>query len=145
SKKNLDLKNLIGRAGRSRAELKDTFDYGYVIVKLENAKTFSQRYNGNSSLNNTSILEKDISLIHDDQKDLVEAVVNDDFDDDLQITRTQADRISKADLDLSITYVLDNIFADKNGIERVNSRKLSKSIKDGIRRALRTIYVSHLR
>ena len=81
NKKSLEIKNLIGRAGRSKSTV-GTFDYGFVIVPQENYDNFLKRINIVTEIKNTSELdEEDFTSLPEDVKDLVEATRNNTFDD----------------------------------------------------------------
>ena len=106
NRKNLDLKNLIGRAGRSTA-LKNTFDYGFVIVGESNVSSFRKRMQGSSSLSETSAIDDEIGNISEDLRDIAEAIKDDSFDSELQLTRSQIERLISASLDDDVLFLLD--------------------------------------
>jgi replicative superfamily II helicase len=54
--KTLNLKNLIGRAGRVTQQ-DNQFDYGYVLIESKNKKLFTSRLNKESSLSPISNLD----------------------------------------------------------------------------------------
>jgi hypothetical protein len=140
----LGLKNLIGRAGRSNAN-SNSFDYGYVIVKERNAKTFSKRLNEPVLLAESSILDRDAD-IPDDFHDVVEAIINDhDFDDDLRLPKSQVTRLKSENVFDSVRYILDNLLIDHKPLKGSDYNKLSKTQKRAISDAFQCIFIEHLR
>lgn len=144
AQKNLDLKNLIGRAGRSTQE-KDSFDFGYVIVEKRNVKTFKSRIQEQSVIKSTSLLDENINSITLDMLDTVEAIKNDSFNDKLQLTERQVARISEADIDDSILIILNNLIIDNYAIKAADYYRIPKATRDKIKSAFHTIYIAHLR
>lgn len=140
----LSLKNLIGRAGRS-SQKKDYFDYGYVVVKDANVKTFCDRIKNKASLKSTSQLSEPISNIPEDLKDLAEAIVNDTFDEENQLPLSQVERINQAGIQNDIKFILENIFDDKILLTGNKYYKLEKHIREQIKQCFINIYTSHLR
>lgn len=140
----LSLKNLIGRAGRSSLK-KDYFDYGYVVVKNSNVKTFCNRVKSNASLKNTSQLSKPLSDIPEDLQDLAEAIVNDTFDGENQLPLSQIERINHAGIQNDMKFILENIFDDNILLTGNKYYKLEKRIRDQIKQCFINIYTSHLR
>ena len=140
----LSLKNLIGRAGRSSLK-KDYFDYGYVVVKDSNIKTFCKRIKNNAFLRNTSQLSEPISDIPEDLRDLAEAIVNNAFDEENQLPISQVERIKQAGIQNDIKFILDNIFENNTLLTGNKYYKLEKSIREQIKQSFINIYTSHLR
>jgi len=142
--KNLDLKNLIGRAGRNTL-LKNSFDYGYVVIENENRKTFQRRLNTQTNLTETSKLDEVLNNVEEDQKDIVEAIQEESFNDELQLPQNQVERLKEANTDSDISYILENFFVDGVPITGKYYYDLAKAKRDKIKRAFKTIYISHLR
>lgn len=140
----LALKNLIGRSGRTTLK-KSSLDYGYVILKKENVKTFKKRYKESVSINEISLLDEDMGSVSDDLKDIVEALKDDSFDDELHITDKQLERIESADVDTNIKYILDKLLVNDVPI----TGKAYYEIGDGVRRKIKSsfnlVYIQHLR
>ena len=144
-KKSLEIKNLIGRAGRSKS-LSNAFDYGFVIVPKENYNNFLKRLNIDTKIRNTSELDnEDFSSLPDDAKDLVEATRNNTFDDELQITELQKERIENANLDDDIKLILDNMFIDNNIINATNYKNMNNNTRELVKNSFKNIFVKHLR
>lgn len=145
NKKSLEIKNLIGRAGRSKSTV-GTFDYGFVIVPQENYDNFLKRINIVTEIKNTSELDEEyFTSLPEDVKDLVEATRNNTFDDELQITELQKERIKNADLDADIKLILDNMFIDNEIISASDYKNMDDSIREQVKNSFKKIFVKHLR
>lgn len=139
----LDLKNLIGRAGRTTNQY--IFDYGYAVVKRKNVKTFSKRYKEVFKITETSDLDIDIGDVEEDSKDIVEALRNDSFNDSLHLPQTQVDRLSDTQLDKEILFIMDNLLEHQQPITGNAYTKLDVSTKAEIKTSFKKIYLQHLR
>ena len=144
NQKILDLKNLIGRAGRSTEDI-NSFDYGYVVVEMKNIRLFKKRLKSSSTLSNFSLLDEETSNLDIDQIDIVEAIKEDTFNDELQLTNSQVERLRNADIDSDIKYILDTFLISAKPITSKDYYKLSKTERKKIKDAFKNIYVSHLR
>lgn len=142
--KNLDLKNLIGRAGRNTPS-KNSFDFGYVVIEQENRNTFQRRLNTPTTLTETSKLDEVLNDVDEDQKDIVEAIQEEAFDDLLQLPQSQVERLQAANIDSEIKHILENFFVDGKPITGKYYYNLSTPKRNGIKKAFKTIYISHLR
>lgn len=140
----MGLKNLIGRSGRTTA-LKGHFDYGYTIINKRNIKTFKARYGDIVLLSPNSTLDQPIDDVHEDLRDLVEAVKQESFDLDLHLTESQVERLKKADVDKDILSVLDALFVNGFLITAEKYYELGGYTRRTIKSALKNIYVQHLR
>ncbi len=143
-RKILDLKNLIGRAGRTTNKI-GKFDYGYVIIESINVNKFCKRLKSLSTISEQSKLDEHIENIPEDQKDIVEAIKNDTFDDELQLTDAQVERVKDSDLDQDILFILDNFFSEGKPITGKMYYDLPTKERIKIKEAFKKIYVSHLR
>ncbi|GDX36776.1 hypothetical protein LBMAG18_12870 [Alphaproteobacteria bacterium] len=142
--KMLALKNLIGRSGRV-SKHKNSFDYGYVIVEKENVKLFCSRIFNPVRLSEVSRLDGDNSEIDEDMKDVVEAIQNNSFDDELQLTKKQVERLQKADINNDIKFILDELIIDGRAIKAREYYQISDSDRKRIKTAFMRIFISHLR
>lgn len=143
--KTLNLKNLIGRAGRTSSS-NNNFDFGYVVIESGNKRTFINRLNKESSLSNTSILDDKTDSNNEDFIDIVDAIKNDTFNTELQLTESQIERISAADIDSEIIFILDNFLNKK--LEPLTVReyyKLNPVQRKKIKQSFENIYKAHLR
>jgi superfamily II DNA/RNA helicase len=142
--KNLNLKNLIGRAGRSTL-IKNAFDYGYVVIKDSNVKTFCDRMKNKASLKNTSLLDENVDHLPEDLKDLVEAIRENSFNDQLHITNEQVERLVKADIDNDLLLILDNLLINNRPLKANEYYQIKDSKRNKIKDAFKIIFISHLR
>ena len=94
NKRVLDLKNLIGRAGRSTTE-KNSFDVGYVVIESANKETFIGRMKEDSKISDRSLLEESSVDFDSDYQDEIDAIKNDLFNTDLNLPQSQVDRLNQ--------------------------------------------------
>lgn len=139
----LNLKNLIGRSGRSTKG--DEFDYGYTVIRNRNVKTFKNRFRESVKISAESSLDKDISQISPDVQDVVEALKDESFNDELHLTEKQVQRLNSSDLDKDIVYILDNLLYEGLPITGKRYYELKKSTKDKIKKSFKNIFIRHLR
>lgn len=142
--KRLNLKNLIGRAGRSTDRM-NNFDYGYVIVENRNKLTFIDRLVRESRIAETSLLDQNSDQLEEDYQDVVTAIKEDAFNNDLNLTNLQVERIEKSDLDDAIEYILDNMLVDGQPITGNGYYKLGDVKRRRIKKNFQEIYTAHLR
>ena len=141
----LELKNLIGRAGRTNPNF-PFFDFGYVIVPKKNIKNLFERLATKIEITNTSLLDTDdLSKIDEDMHDLVDAIRNDAFDDELQITNEQKERLKKPEVEENIKFLLDNMFFDQDLMSATTYGNLKQVDKEKITEAFKNIFIRHLR
>jgi replicative superfamily II helicase len=143
SLKALSLKNLIGRSGRV-SNIKNSFDYGYVILEEENVDSFCTRLDSASTISELSKLD-DILEIGEDMLDIVDAIRDDTFDDELQLTESQVDRLKKANNDDCIKFILDRLLIDQKAITASDYYAISKKDRVRIKEDFKKIFISHLR
>tara|TARA_B110000908_G_scaffold169938_1_gene228205 strand:- start:877 stop:3210 length:2334 start_codon:yes stop_codon:yes gene_type:complete len=142
--KNLDLKNLIGRAGRNTSSV-NSFDFGYVVIEQKNRNTFQKRLNTPTTLTESSKLDEVLTNVDEDQKDIVEAIQKEAFDDRLQLPQNQVERLKLANINDDIIYILENFFVDGKPITGKYYYNLSTPKRNKIKKGFKTIYISHLR
>lgn len=104
----LAFKNLIGRSGRLTD--KACFDYGYVYTK--NAKLLETRLNTDYQLSEQSILETEIE-VDSDNKELIESILNESFDDELNLPQSKLERLSEQNILEILQAILDIIHTEK--------------------------------
>lgn len=144
NKKNLDLKNLIGRAGRS-SDIKNHFDFGYVIIESKNVGRFCDRMKHITSLSESSQLDSNIDELDIDLKDISEAIKNDSFDNNLHLTESQVKRLSEAEISTSIEFILDNFLKNSTPITGKVYYNLDNDTRNQVKASFKNIYISHLR
>lgn len=140
----LDLKNLIGRAGRTTV-LDNCFDYGYIVIEEKNKRLFVERLTGVACLSDTSLLDEQSDTFDEDFRDVVEAIQNDTFNEELNLTETQVARLSSDQLNFDILYVLDNLMEGNRPLTGTAYYRLAENVRRGIKTAFHNIYASHLR
>ena len=140
----LNMKNLIGRAGRTTREI-NTFDYGYVIVEKKNKKTFIDRINKESNLSEISLLDVK-SENQNDFKDIIDAIKDDDFNIDLHLPNVQVQRLSDESLNEEILFILNHFVNQSGEILSVKEYyNLDDTIRDKIKNSFEKIFTHHLR
>lgn len=142
--KEITLKNLIGRSGRTLKD-KPEFDFGYTVVKSENVKTFSERISENVELTNVSSLDRELSEIDDDYSDIVEAVKNDTFNDDMHLPESQIERIRNSEIAQDVKYVMDNLMVGTKLKTAEEYYKLTNHFRGKIKKAIKRMYCYHLK
>lgn len=121
--KRLSVKNLIGRAGRSTELLK--FDYGSVVVK--DMSGFRKIMKEDEVLNEKSLLDIFEPNKDDDYNDFKDAINNESFDDDLNLTKNQVQRLSTNKVFIIIKNLLDIIFENN---EIISLELLNKDVNE---------------
>jgi replicative superfamily II helicase len=141
----LNLKNLIGRAGRTTIE-NDFYDYGYVIIERKNKKLFIERLNKEASLSNISNLDLTTDVNNEDFIDIVDAIKNDTFDSELHLTNSQIERINNSNIDNDVKFILDNFLNEElNPLTAKEYYHLKDSVRKKIKKSFETIFKVHLR
>lgn len=136
--KHLAVKNLIGRAGRSSQERR--IDYGIVIIASSKVSKFRDVLKQPSSLNEQSQLDDDGELNEDDN-DFKDAILNDTFSDQFNLTQNQIAKLSDTALNDIIKCVLDRLF---NNIDEKGSVNLSKEDRKAVVEAFHQLYSNYL-
>lgn len=144
NKKNLDLKNLIGRAGRTTST-KNVFDYGFVVVESSNKGSFISRINSESSISETSLLDETNDSFDEDFIDIIDAIRNDTFDVELNLTNTQIERLKSDDIEKEVKYILDNLMNNNKPLTGQEYYSISESTRKNIKSSFQNIYKTHLR
>lgn len=106
--KPLAVKNLIGRAGRSTE--RNEFDYGFVIINSpQNISRFREVMLQDEVLDSISSLEKD-NLHDEDFNDFKEAILNDTYSDEFNLTQKELEILTTGKIDGIIEAILNSIF-----------------------------------
>lgn len=103
--KQLSLKNLIGRAGRST--LKQEFDFGSIVVKKSNMTQLRNIINSPDVLENVSMLE---SEVEDDLKEFKDAIINDTISDEYNISEKQLNKLRDENSENIVKNILNTMF-----------------------------------
>ncbi|AZG33577.1 DEAD/DEAH box helicase [Shewanella psychromarinicola] len=142
--KELTLKNLIGRAGRT-TQTPNQFDFGYTIINKANVTTFRSRIISSIELDPTSKLDDDSKDIPDDYSDLITAIKTDTFNDDLHLTDSQVDRLKESNLKSDVRFVLDKLIDGDKAIGGHQYYEIKPSIRKKLKETLKKIYITHLK
>lgn len=136
--KNLALKNLIGRAGRS-SEV-NQLDVGIVVVEKSNLSTFTKRILAKCELSEKSILDADPDSLDDTTKEYVDAINNDRYDMQYDLPHAIVDGYKDIEIRESIEFIINNIIPDGRLISVDVFFNLENTCKDSIRNAFMKIY-----
>ncbi|CAD0009488.1 DEAD/DEAH box helicase [Flavobacterium chungangense] len=137
----LAFKNLIGRAGRLTEN--KIFDYGYVYTT--NAKLFSERIKTTFTLSEKSILENPKDGEHnEDDKELIDAINNNTFDDEKNIPISKVERLSTSVVLLAAKQFLDIFYRFPNDLRNSIGGASNKSNRDNAKISLKKIYEASL-
>lgn len=133
----LAFKNLIGRSGRLTD--KACFDYGYVYTK--NAKLLETRLNTDYLLLEQSILETEIES-DGDNKELIESILNESFDDELNLPQSKIERLSNQNVLSTLKAILDIIHTEEFGADLFGSG--NRENRNLVKQKLEEIYETSL-
>ncbi|SFF90615.1 DEAD/DEAH box helicase [Sunxiuqinia elliptica] len=142
SSKPLSVKNLIGRAGRST--LSNEFDFGYVIVgSISKMSNFRNIMNQDEILDEESSLEKSEQK-NDDYNDFKEAILNDTYSDEYNLTEKDLEKLSADSTEIVIKNILDTLF---EGEEIISLSQLNQDVRNRFKhyqffRELYSIYLN---
>ena len=138
--KNIEMKNLIGRAGRSTTN--PTFDYGIVVVKNQNISNIRTILNQGTLLNVESLLDTNREL-PEDLNDYRDAIKNDEFNDDYNLTKKVVDRMN-VDVYVLVDKVLNLLFYEGNIISGENFTNLDANSRKELYTLFQDIYKIYL-
>ncbi len=138
----LTLKNLIGRAGRSTSNSNE-YDFGYTVVNATNVKKFCELIQQDTSVSTTSGLDGDLQEVDDDLRDVIEAVRNDSFNDEMHLPQSQVDRLDDESIQEDILRVLNSLFVGSRIITRNEYYDLKE--RDKVKESFKKIFLRHLR
>lgn len=141
--KELGVKNLIGRGGRSTD--KPIFDVGIVLIKDSNKSNFRNLMLREDYLSNISYIDTNIGDQEIDVIDFKDAIKNDDFSLDYNLTNKEVKRLSDIDLNYYINLLLDSLIEDDKIISQGRYSKYSTQVKLNIYECFTKIYTKHLK
>ncbi len=110
SSKSLSVKNLIGRAGRSTTEQK--FDFGSVIMRNNAMSSFRKIIKKSESISEISRLDTQDKNLDEKYNEFKEAIKNDEFSDEYNLTNTDLEKLKADNVVLTIPTLLDEMFDD---------------------------------
>lgn len=140
----LDFKNLIGRAGRTTSEC--VFNVGFIICKKAYTAKIMDRINEECTLSATNNLDDPVDGFEDDEKDLVDAIKNNEFIDELNIPKIQYDRYAESPSTLELAEALIELLIP-NGYPLSGEAYslLSPNQRKEIKKCFSDLYISGLR
>lgn len=144
NKKSLDLKNLIGRAGRTTAT-KNVFDYGFVVVESSNKDSFVSRINSETCISEISLLDEASDSFDEDFIDIIDAIRNDTFDAELNLTNSQVERLKSDTIEKEVKFILDNLMNNDKPLTGQEYYSIDTEVRKSIRLSFQYIYKTHLR
>ena len=145
TQKVLALKNLVGRAGRSTNEI-NNFEFGFVVIRNENVDLFTSRIQEKPELSNSSAVDRPISSLPPDLKDLAEAIQKDQFNAEHDLPQSQVERIAASNIDKEIKLVLNSLLVDGVPMKGADYyTQYTEGFRKKVRIAFEAIYKSHLR
>lgn len=115
----LDLKNLIGRAGRS--SMYETFDYGIIVFKSKNK--FIEYLNEDYLVDAVSDPN-----VQEDEKRLKEAIVNDTLDEETNMPSETLEKMSQDEVLDSYSDILKNLFDEEDKIYSEMEKDYEKTL-----------------
>ena len=139
--KPLDIKNLIGRAGRST--LLPKFDYGIVVVKDSNKSDIRNILNTDSNIRAESLLDTTDEL-PEDVSNYREAIINDEFNDEYNLPIQDIEKLTKDCVFLIATELLDDLFYENVIITESQFTNIDKNVKNRIYDNFQKIYKYYL-
>lgn len=116
--KPLNVKNLIGRAGRSTQLSK--FDFGQIVIKDSSKTDLRKIINNDIRLSEISELDI-VTDPNDDYKEYKEAIKTGEFCEEFNLTNKEMERLQSPESSHYIKLILDNIFDSDNNIKQITS------------------------
>lgn len=135
--KALGLKNLIGRAGRT-SHSTNNFDYGFVIV--EHARPFTERFQERSMITAESVLDRDQEEIPEDWREFVEAIKEETIDDELNLPKSQVERLNGNEVMGAAGTVLSILFPDNDILTSAEYSRLEQPVRKKLKDAFHLIF-----
>ena len=136
--KPLNVKNIIGRAGRSTPH--PVFDYGQIVIKDTSRLKLRRILKNDIRLDEISQL--DIATeSNDDYKEYKEAIKNNEFSEEYNLTNKELERVSTQMVHVAISSILDQLFAA--GEMRLNDN-IDLTLNSLIYKDFETIYAAYL-
>lgn len=107
----LGMKNLIGRAGRSTE--KPVFDIGRIVVKDSTMSRLRNVLLKKDCLIEESKLDTEDDSLDEKYQEFKDAINNDTFNDEYNLTSKDLEKVKKNDLNEDIEYIINNLFTEK--------------------------------
>ena len=136
--KPLNVKNIIGRAGRSTT--KPVFDYGQIVIKESSRLQLRKILNNDTRLDEVSQLDRETDS-NDDYKEYKEAIKHNEFSEEYNLTNKELERVSGETAQIAIASILDQLFiAGKLSI----NTDIDLTLKSMIYKDFEAIYAAYL-
>lgn len=136
--KNLGLKNLIGRAGRTTNSY-NNFEFGFIVVR--NSKTFSERLKQKSIVELTSVIENIDPNLDDYYSETKDAVKENTLDTEYNEPETRLKRITSSEIQRIVERIISILF-EKDIMREYGS--FSEEEKGEVRLLFRHIYEKYI-
>lgn len=123
--KPLNVKNIIGRAGRSTTN--PSFDFGQIVIKDSSRNKLRLLLQNDIRLDNVSQLDKESST-NDDYKEYKDAIRNDQFCEEYNLTNNELKRLTLDETQQSASTILDLLFVNneiRKDLQLEDEKKLS--------------------
>lgn len=140
AKRSLAFKNLIGRAGRLSPS--NEFDYGYVYTK--NASLLMKRLADEYALAEESLIDSMDGERSIEDMEVIEAIRDDHFNDDLHIPESRADRLVGGAALEAMKTVLDLLYAEGTPVRNALRGPEKKAERTQMEASLRLIYETYM-
>ncbi len=138
----LEMKNLIGRAGRS-TKINARFDFGAVVVS--DVKRFSRELNEKVSISEQSVLDKDDSSFGDDVlEEFAESIKSDTFNEDHKLPETRIERLKSIEVEAAVSFLLTSLFEGDSIISAAKYKKMKEKKRTDVKDAFQLIYKKSL-
>lgn len=139
--KPLEMKNLIGRAGRSTLDPK--FDYGIVIIKDSNKSDLRKILMNDSTISAESLLDAN-EEVPEDVQNYKDAIVNDTFNDEYNLPIEDVNKLTKEEVLTIADNLLKMLFNNDNIITEQEFSEFDRTTKDQIYNYFKEIYKYYL-
>ena len=140
--RSLQMKNLLGRAGRTNS-LSNCFDYGYVIVKKSSLSTFRKRFAESSKIMCESVLEQPIDDLDYFDKENIQAEKNNEVIDAFTEPKTRIERLSSEEIMNSVKQLIDILYLNSTRIrdEKTFSAEEHTIVQNILKNILKNILI----
>lgn len=139
--RSLQMKNLLGRAGRTNAHTKN-FDYGYVIVKKSSLQTFRKRFAESAQIMKESVLEQPVDGLDNFDKENIQAEKNNEVIDEFTEPKTRIERLSSDEIMVSVKQFMDILFL--NSVKIRDEKTFSDEERDVVQNILKNIFEKYI-
>lgn len=139
--KPLEMKNLIGRAGRSTSDLK--FDYGIVIIKDSSKRELRRILTNESIISAESLLDTN-EEVPEDVQNYKDAIINDAFNDEYNLPSEDVKKITNNEVLLIAQKLLEMLFKNNNIITEQEFSEFTRATKEEIYNCFKDIYKYYL-